>query len=84
MKEYYSGDTISITSIQPTFKVKIGTGTATLQAQAKDEGFDTITNGDYSATADGEIKLKEVTLKIVLTGDARFFMSSTSNRHANG
>lgn len=80
MKEYLTGELIPISFSDPTFKVKIGTGTASIQAQVLDEGFDEITGGGFTATGDGVITIKECTLKVVLTGDARFFMSSTSNR----
>ena len=82
MKEYFNNDTIEITSVKPTFKTSMTSGSLSLQAQALDEGFHEITGGGFTVTGDGEVTLKEVTLKVVLTGDARFFMSSTSNRNA--
>tara|TARA_R110002051_G_C8544469_1_gene471694 strand:- start:458 stop:703 length:246 start_codon:yes stop_codon:yes gene_type:complete len=80
MKEYFSGDEIKISSIDAVFKVKIVSGTASIQAQVANEGFDEITEGNYTQTADGVITIKECTIKPILTGDARFFMSSTNNR----
>lgn len=82
MKEYLNGDLIQVSTVKPVFKVKITSGTAEIQAQALDEGYDAIENGTFTATATGELTIKEATLKVVLTGDARFFMSSTSNRTA--
>jgi hypothetical protein len=82
MKEYFNGDVIPVTLMKPVFKTKITTGTVEIQIQALDEGFDTVENGTFSATATGEIIVKEALIKIVLTGDARFFMSSPSNRLA--
>ena len=75
MKEYVNNETIYTPPNQRGFKVKIGTGTASIQMQADDEGFDEITDGGFTATGFGTINLPGSTLKIVLTGDARFFMA---------
>ena len=76
MIELFNGDVVIPTSQRTIFKAKITTGTASIQAQAVNEGYDTITNGYFTQTIDGELNIKECQLKIVLTGDARFFMSS--------
>ena len=80
MKEWKNGETFDIGPTEQVFKVKIGTGTAAIQMQADDEGFDEITDGGFTATGFGVIKLTNSRLKIVLTGDARFFMGIANNR----
>ena len=45
MKEYFDGKILELGPTEQQFKVKIGTGTASIQQQAKDEGFDEIENG---------------------------------------
>ena len=80
MKEWKTGDEFAIGATEQVFKVKIGTGTASIQMQADDEGFDEITDGAFSATGFGVIKLTNSRLKVVLTGDARFFIGIANNR----
>ena len=82
MKEYTSGKPFEIKGTEQGFKVKIGTGTASIQLQAKDEGFDEIENGAFSATGTGILTAPSAgaTYQVVLTGDAQFFMGIVNNR----
>ena len=80
MKEIFTDEPFDIGPTEQQFKVKIGTGTASIQQQATDEGFDEITDGNYTANADGILGVTGSKLKVVLTGDARFFMGIFNNR----
>jgi len=80
MKEWFNGDVFTMGSSEQGFKVKIGTGTASIQMQAKDEGFDEIEDMAFTATGTGVLMLPDSEIKIVLTGDARFFLSLINNR----
>ena len=80
MKEWKNGEEFDIGSTEQVFKVKIGTGSASIQLQSDDEGFDEITDGGFTATAFGVMTTTNSRIKIVLTGDARFFMGISSNR----
>lgn len=80
MKEIFTDEPFDIGSTEQQFKVKIGTGTASIQQQATDEGFDEITDGNYTSTAYGILGVTGSKLKVVLTGDARFFMGIFNNR----
>lgn len=80
MKEYKDGAIIPIGPTEQQFKVKIGTGTASIQQQAIDEGFDEIEDGGFTATGSGIMGVTGSDIKIVLTGDARFFMGIFNNR----
>jgi len=81
MKEYKNGEPFSIGSTEQGFKIKIGTGTASVQLQAQDEGYDEITDGGFTSTGFGILKTPGASYQVVLTGDARFFMGIVSNRH---
>lgn len=75
MKEYSNDEEVLTGTGDQTYKVHVtATGTATMQQQAKDEGFNNITGGTYSATADGVVRLGTGKFRVQLTGDARFFM----------
>ena len=80
MKEYQTDVPFDIGPTEQGYKVKIGTGTASIQLQAKDEGYDEITDGGYSATGFGVLKIPGASYQVVLTGDARFFMGLINNR----
>ena len=80
MKEYFDGKILELGPTEQQFKVKIGTGTASIQQQAKDEGFDEIENGGFTASSSGVLGVTGSEIKIVLTGDARFFMGIFNNR----
>jgi hypothetical protein len=80
MKEYTNGEIVNVKSGNQSFKVKIGTGTASIQLQANNEGFDEVTDGNFTATGFGVINPSNCQIKAVLTGDARFFMSAQNNR----
>ena len=73
MKKYPTATPQTITAKQ-NFKVKIGTGTASVQWQADTEGFDELVDGAFSATGTGVIDASSGSVQAVLTGDAQFFM----------
>ncbi|MDB4302173.1 hypothetical protein N9924_01260 [bacterium] len=80
MKEYESEVPFDLGPTEQFFKVKIGTGTASVQIQAINEGFDEMEDGAFSSTGFGIIHLGECKGQVVLTGDARFFMGIHNNR----
>ena len=80
MEEFFNGDEIPMGAADQGFKVKIGTGTASIQLQAQDEGFDEIEDMGFTATGTGLLGFAGGTVKIVLTGDARFFMATARGR----
>ena len=80
MKEHASGVPFDIGATDQGFKVQIGTGTASIQWQATDEGFNEITDGAFTASGEGIISLPSCQLQAVLTGDARFFIGIHNNR----
>lgn len=57
-----------------SFKAVIGTGTATMQIQLDNEGFNDITDGAFTETSSGSIELSKCDIQVVLTGDAKFYM----------
>ena len=75
MKEYITASPKTITGVQE-FKVKIGTGTASIQYQASAEGFDELTDGAFTASGGGNINYSSGKVQAILTGDARFFMGA--------
>ena len=80
MKEYFTEAPFKIGPTDQLFKVKIGTGTASIQQQMDDEGFDEIADGNFTATGSGVLATTDSEVKVVLTGDARFFMGIHNNR----
>ncbi len=75
MQKYNTGVEIPITTGQ-NFKVKIGTGTASIQYQASTEGFDELEDGSFTASGSGVLDVTSGKIKAVLTGDAQFFMGT--------
>lgn len=73
MKQYPTATPHPITARQ-NFKVKIGTGTASIQWQADTEGYDEIEGGAFTTTGSGVIDATSGSIQAVLTGDAEFFM----------
>lgn len=80
MIEHKTGVPFDIGASEQFFKVLIGTGTASIQVQALDEGFDESTDGAFSATATGILHVSNCQVQVILTGDARFFMGIHNNR----
>lgn len=80
MKEWFNGDEFNIGPTEQGFKVHIDTGTASIQMQALNEGFDEIEGMGFTSTGTGVLKFTNVDIKVVLTGDARFFMDIINNR----
>ena len=74
MKEYFNGKGFGVGAGDQTFKILMTSGSVSMQFQAEDEGFNEVTSGNYTASADGVISLGTGEFKVVLTGDARFFM----------
>jgi hypothetical protein len=75
MKEYLNDEEVLTGTGDQTYKVHVtAAGTATMQQQASDEGFDNIIDGSFTATADGVVRLGTGKFRVQLTGDARFFM----------
>lgn len=75
MKKYLHEVSVITGTAPQAFKVKVTTtGTATIQFQAADEGFDNYTDGAYSATATGVLNCGIGEVRVQLTGDAQFFM----------
>ena len=75
MKKYEHEEPV-ITGTEPqAFKVKVtSSGTATIQFQADNEGFDDYADGSFSATATGVLNCGIGKVRVQLTGDAQFFM----------
>ena len=80
MKELLNEQVHNVRNGNQSFKVKIGTGTASVQLQASNEGYDEITDGAFTATGFGVVGPGNSQIKAVLTGDARFFISPQNNR----
>ena len=80
MKEYKDGKILEVGPTEQQFKIKIGTGTASIQQQVDDEGFDEVEGGGFTANGSGILGVSGSEIKIVLTGDARFFMGILNNR----
>jgi len=55
-------------------KVVIGTGTAVLQYQVNNEGFNDVPNTSVSASTGVDIALPSCRIKAVLTGDAQVWL----------
>ena len=79
MKEWTSDRGVDVDAGERIFKVKISTGTASIQLQAVDEGFDQVDDGFFSATTSKAIQLASAKYKVVLTGDARFFLEESGS-----
>ena len=80
MREIFTNEPFNIGPTEQQFKVSIGTGTASIQQQVDDEGFDEITGGNFTASGDGILGISGSQFKVVLSGDARFFMGILNNR----
>jgi len=75
MKEFENNEELLTAPGKQAFKVVVTTtGSVTMQFQASDEGFNDIKDGSYSATDDDVVMLGTGLFRVVLTGDARFFM----------
>lgn len=74
MKEYLTGEDFKVGAGDQTFKVLMTSGSVSMQFQAGSEGYNEITGGSYTTSADGVVTLGTGDFKVVLTGDAQFFM----------
>jgi len=80
MREIKTEEPFAIGATEQQFKVSIGTGTASIQQQVDDEGFEEVTDGNFTTSANGILGLSGSQFQVVLTGDARFFMGIFNNR----
>ena len=74
MKEYFNDEEFGTGPGDQTYKVLVTSGTVTMQQQAIDEGFNDITDGSFSADADGVVRLGTGKFRVQITDTARFFM----------
>ena len=78
MAEYLNGIPKANRAGNQVIKVVSGTGTATVQMQLDDEGFNNISDGFFDADTTVEITLPICDIQVLLTGTAKFYMKSST------